>query len=210
MTKKQKLKRGWCSIDCYRINQSLVKNSGKYVVGHRPHNKVYEWIEKHCLICNSIFKGKPFSMYCSMDCLHESRKGKTFSKEVCKRISKGVSEAYVNGKMKNNQKKHKHGHINTKFGVLWYRSSYELKFIKMAESDNKIWSLVSEPFRIEMDNGKNYIPDFLVNEKELVEVKPQRMLLYNKYKMQQAKTFCRKNNYEFRIITENELCLPKV
>ena len=70
--KEARTKKGWCGVVCYRTNQSLVENRGKYVLGHQPYNKIYEWVDKNCLMCNVVFRGKSFSVYCSMDCVSNS------------------------------------------------------------------------------------------------------------------------------------------
>lgn len=115
-----------------------------------------------------------------------------------------------------------------------YRSGYELKLFRFADSSEKVSRWASEEFYIPyihpMDNKPHrYFPDVYLElssgKKLLIEVKPfsqtippkpsrrktKRYLTesvtyaVNKAKWDYAHAFCKKRGWEFRIFTENEL-----
>lgn len=108
---------------------------------------------------------------------------------------------------------HEHGWITSaKFNQkFYYQSSYERRFLKFCENSSKISSLQRSKSVIPyVDNdGKEriYNPDFLVNGKLLVEIKPQSMMPLNNnaQKIRVGKKYCEENGLEFRLITEPEL-----
>lgn len=113
-----------------------------------------------------------------------------------------------------------------------FRSSYEKKFIWWLEKSSKVKRWGSETLCIEYklpndDNVHHYWPDYLVEMTDgsiiLVEVKPynqtvppdpflndRNSLAYRTYvknycKWKAADAFCRKNNLQFKIITEKTI-----
>lgn len=40
-----KTKKGWCSVECYRKNQKLVENKGRFKLGHDTSDKIREIIK---------------------------------------------------------------------------------------------------------------------------------------------------------------------
>jgi hypothetical protein len=98
------------------------------------------------------------------------------------------------------------------------RSSYELKYAEMLESDTNVASFKVEPFFIQYEfNGstKHYHPDFLVtfsdNSKQLVEVKPEKLIntQINVAKFAAARQWCATSNMVFVVVTERQLKLVK-
>jgi hypothetical protein len=130
--------------------------------------------------------------------------GKKLSKQTCDKKSDTMSRLIIEGKF-NNQKGYKNGKIETRFGAMHYRSQYELDFIIMCELDQSVKYLQSEPFRIKMDNNRYYVPDFLINNRELVEIKPSRLIDHNMYKIQQGIKYCELNNFNYKVITEKQI-----
>jgi DNA-directed RNA polymerase subunit RPC12/RpoP len=130
--------------------------------------------------------------------------GKKMPEEIKMKLSNTISKLIVDGKL-NNKIGYNRGFIETRFGRVYYRSSYELDFIRMCEIDSNIKSLKSEPFRIKMDNDRYYIPDFLVNQFEIVEIKPSRLLNYNMYKIEQGLKYSKMNGFKYKVVTEKEL-----
>ena len=123
--------------------------------------------------------------------------------------------------------------------IITYRSSWELNFIRrIDEYDSNVLKWSSEPIEIpyiskEKVNGKwiekrrNYNPDFLVILKSgkvlLIEVKPLSQVplfentilsdpaqMKNQCKWKAAIGFCKKQGWEFRIITEQNLKKPLI
>ena len=122
--------------------------------------------------------------------------------------------------------------------IITYRSSWELNFIRRLEYDPNVLKWSSEPIEIpyiskEKVNGKwiekrrNYNPDFLVILKSgkvlLIEVKPLSQVplfeniilsdpaqMKNQCKWKAAIGFCKKQGWEFRIITEQNLKKPLI
>ena len=99
---------------------------------------------------------------------------------------------------------------------IFYQSSYELKALNIFENDTKIKFFDRCNFCIEYkidDKVKLYKPDFILtyndNHIEIIEVKAnweinEKAILLKK---QAAEEYCKKNNYIYKIITENELFL---
>lgn len=132
------------------------------------------------------------------------------------KISKIIAQKFVD-----NDQHHQTGGFITgyfeskKFNKnIFFRSSYEKKFLELAEKDENIISLIDAPFRIEyIFDGlhKNYVPDFLVetkdNIKKLIEIKPLSLVDFeqNIAKHNAAREHCLVNNIEFEILTEENL-----
>jgi hypothetical protein len=109
--------------------------------------------------------------------------------------------------------------LSTKNGHnIYYKSGWELSFIKYLDSNLDVISYVYEPFAIEykFQHKRNYIPDFLVEyadgHKELVEIKPSNKLKdpQIKAKFRAAKIYCKKNNLKFVVISRKELRRLKI
>lgn len=114
-----------------------------------------------------------------------------------------------------------------------FRSSWEKTFMLKMEANNQVESWSSESITIpyiliEKTNGKtiqtrhNYTPDFIVimksGKKFLIEVKPNNqiplnesmmgrdpVMLKNACKWNAALKWCKNNDYEFKLVTENHL-----
>ena len=91
-----------------------------------------------------------------------------------------------------------------------FASSWEVNFIKLCEGISEIVKLTHEPFGIPYvtDKPHKYYPDFLVNDKVLVEIKPFGQLEDKtvKFKKEIAENFCKENpQYTYIILTEKHL-----
>lgn len=93
-----------------------------------------------------------------------------------------------------------------------FRSLLELYYLLKLEQDPAVICYNYEPFVIKMDNGHNYTPDFLLNNKTVVELKSKKYV--NKvsgvkdkvlYKQSQAKKYCSQNNLEYKIIYDEDI-----
>lgn len=138
-------------------------------------------------------------------------------------------EKYTQGKFKPSNPKKYIGNANN----ICYRSGWEFKYMMHLDHDPNIISWSSEEFSIPyispIDKKKHrYFPDFIIKKKDekiyVIEIKPagqtkppkqskNRKRLINEattYGINQAKwkaadEFCKRNGYEFQILTEKEL-----
>jgi hypothetical protein len=105
--------------------------------------------------------------------------------------------------------------------IVDFESSLERDFIFLLEHDAEISKYYEQPIKInyfESGFNKYYVPDFFVeyydNRKVIVEVKYKKDLIENKKKYETkfnaAKLFCEKNNFEFQIISENQIRTEKL
>ena len=113
--------------------------------------------------------------------------------------------------------------INSGNGICgWYkgwffRSLLELSYmILVIERFNLDWEAgESEKYKIkyEVDGvNKNYFPDFVINEKYVIECKPKKLwkIKINEVKFKFAKDFCDKNNLIFKIKDITKLKKPEL
>ena len=94
----------------------------------------------------------------------------------------------------------------------FYSSSYELKYMNLLDTGDMPWTKKHKiiiPYTDLYEVNRYYIPDFLVGDLYLDEVKPS--VLVDSYidnnilKIEAARKYCDTNNLIFRIITEKEL-----
>lgn len=99
--------------------------------------------------------------------------------------------------------------ISGTFKNLHFRSSYELAFLIDFETRNKTLPINAETinFRATL-NGKTYVPDFY-HDKIVYEIKPKKLINSNESKLQALTEFCQVNKFKLKIITENDITLPK-
>ena len=93
-----------------------------------------------------------------------------------------------------------------------FRSLLELFYCLKLESNPKILEYKYEPFTITCDNGHVYTPDFLINNKEVIELKSKKyiknvsgVLEKVQYKEQQAIKYCSKHNFTYQIIYDEDI-----
>lgn len=112
-----------------------------------------------------------------------------------------------------------HNHGNYKQGFIknkssnkkeFYASSYEKIRMKQLNDLMIIWTKnhkIKIPYTDPNGVSRNYIPDFLINNHLIEEVKPTKLLTKhnNPLKFKAAEDYCKNNNLEFKIITEKEL-----
>lgn len=128
-----------------------------------------------------------------------------------KNVSIAITKAILDGKCKTYGRGHQHGWFDsTKQGTrIYYRSSYELDFLKWCESNKK--TFCSCPFSIPYTSAdgsvRQYLPDFLIDNKYVVEVKPKRLLNWdvNLRKFTAAKNFCSEKGLNYYVITKEDL-----
>lgn len=91
----------------------------------------------------------------------------------------------------------------------FFRSFHELSYmINVIEKENLRWETAEKrKYKIKYIDFKgeerNYFPDFLINGKKLVEVKPERLKNSKTViiKSEAAEKFCKKSGYKFEIVT---------
>ena len=130
------------------------------------------------------------------------------------RISAKVAQAYVDGRL--NQFPFNSGwYVSERFGkTFFYRSSYELRVVKIMEADAAVVDLDYEPFkvRIVVDGVvRHTVPDFLVKmtngESFVIEVKPQKMTLVPKVaaKLDATRMYFEGQGVGYEVWTEREI-----
>ena len=96
--------------------------------------------------------------------------------------------------------------------IVRFRSLLELYYLLLIEEDNNVNTYIYEPFHIEMDNGKTYMPDFLINNEIIIELKSKKYTERVKgmkekvsYKESQAIKYCNSHNLEYKIIYDEDI-----
>ena len=186
----------YCSKKCRRLYQSIIQKTGVY---------------KKCLKCKKVFYVKKCNniyKFCSTHCACKYRTGK-YNPNLSISRSKLIAEGKINPK----RNFYKQGWYVTKTGNKeWFGSSYEEKRMKQLDDMGVKWTKnhgIRIPYTDNNGRKRNYVPDFLINDKIIEEVKPKSVINTNfnncKIKIPFAKKYCKNNGYEFRIITEKEL-----
>jgi len=99
-----------------------------------------------------------------------------------------------------------------------FRSLLELSFmLNVIERFNFKWkSAECKKYKIKYidfeGNERNYFPDFILNDKYLVEIKPKSLYntTINKNKKIAAIEFCNKNNLKYKLMTPKKLLLKDI
>ena len=120
------------------------------------------------------------------------------------RVSTGIFDP------KNNN--FKHGYYTSILTGIneFYSSSYELVRMKQLDESGIIWTKkhkIRIPYVNKLGQKRNYVPDFLVNNTILEEVKPKSLVDKdnNPEKMLAAREYCKNNNLEYKVLTEKDL-----
>ena len=149
--------------------------------------------------------------------------------EICKKISESLKRYYKEHPQDptphiKNWKNGVYDNVDFKIGISGYftslkmnktirfRSLLELYYLLLIERDVTIKNYIYEPFHIEMENGKSYMPDFLLNQKTIVELKAKKYVERVKgvqekvlYKQSQAIKYCSSHNLEYKIIYDEDI-----
>ena len=98
--------------------------------------------------------------------------------------------------------------------IIEFESSLERDFIFLLEYNTKVKKYFEQPIIINFyfeDKLKSYVPDFFVEfengEKQLIEIKYKKDLkdALNLKKFEEAKAFCKQNNIDFKVLTEEDI-----
>lgn len=97
-------------------------------------------------------------------------------------------------------------------GFIYFRSLLELAFLIRVENDATVISVVNEPVHIKLPSGGIYVPDFLINEKVLIETKPSNHIQWSKDKegrfdeeVMSAKQYCVERGWDYKIIYDTDI-----
>lgn len=134
--------------------------------------------------------------------------------EVSDETRKKLSQAWVDGKYKNSPMgRGIHGyfysHKNNK--QFYFRSLLELFYLIKIEEDILIQEYQVEPFQISIDKTHHYTPDFLLNKKDIKELKPHNHLKFTKenerfsQEVRSANIYAQENNMTFEIIYDIDI-----
>lgn len=149
--------------------------------------------------------------------------------EIRKRISDSLKEKYRTGELVVNSvaisKAWEDGkYKNAKMGRgiqgyffsyknncdFYFRSLLELCFLVLIEKDPCVYCYEFEPFVIKISDKERYIPDCLINNKCLIELKPLGFTRYtdkDRYcrEVKAAYNYCIEHNYVFRVIYDKDI-----
>ena len=95
-----------------------------------------------------------------------------------------------------------------------FRSLLELDFIiNYLEVDDSVKTYKYEPLRIHCEDGSLYTPDFLVNNKEVIELKSYKYVYKQggkikekfEYKKQCAEKYCKENGFIYKVVFDEDI-----
>lgn len=141
----------------------------------------------------------------------DKNRGQKRSDESRRRMSIAQAKRIINGRGQGLAKGYIKGYyFSPKAGKIYYMSSWEQRAFQLLDQDPSVISFKTQPFRIALPNGRNYIPDILViylDKLILIEIKPSGFLGMrdNPIKFQAARDYCSMNNMKFEIWTEKQL-----
>jgi len=145
---------------------------------------------------------------------HKDRRDRCDDKyiKICEDISQRVAKLHIEGKLVSYGRGHKNGYFISKRqrAKIYFRSSYEERFLQICENSNEIKFGACKfyiPYITLGGTTHNYIPDFILNDKVVIEIKPKRMLYYgdNKLKHIAGEKYCESKGFKYLILTEEEL-----
>lgn len=127
------------------------------------------------------------------------------------KVSDTISRKLAAGTLKNQYRFVKGWYERTNGIKEWYESSYEKKYMEILDNKNVKWSkkhgIRIKYFDPTTNKNRYYVPDFLINENEIHEVKPIRRIdePKNLAKSKAGEQYCLTNNLKYKIITEIDL-----
>ena len=223
-----------CGLEfCRRFYRITVKNPGKYckhcatVIRIREYNKSQTgktWEELHGKEAAEKMKvnaSKRLSkrrksgdlQNVTWSVINKSNKGKTFEeiygKEKAAELKEKLSERFSGENNPMFGKPSPKGSGNGWSG--WYKNFYfrsllELSFLIREQRELKSAESIKIPY-IDFDGtARTYHPDFIC-ENTLIEIKPKKLLgtATNKLKFEAGKKFCENNDFQFKILTEDDI-----
>jgi len=202
IVKSSKSKLNFCGKLCY----------GEYKKGKTDLHKKKTGEYKNCEMCGVEFYAQKHQSHykcCSAKCANKSRRGKPNPK-----LSEKLATMYSDGTLNPKRNYYKQGYYTSTITdeEEFYSSSYELKYMEILDNNGVFWTKKHKiiiPYIDDNMVSRYYIPDFLVENVYLDEVKPSNLvdssIDNNHLKMEAARIWCQDNGLEFRVITEKEL-----
>ena len=195
VTPKKKLPRVCCSRSCAAVNRTQPR------------------FPQQCLGCNTVMMLTQRLLGVRQFCNRACARGSELFREA---MSASMVEQHLTGKRNVASLNHVCGFfMSAKCDApVWYRSSYELRYIEVLNADDAVIGFLSEPISIPYvfeGRHRHYIPDFITFDVDgkmtLVEVKPKKLvsLPVNIAKFVAAQEWCASNNVQFAVMTEIEL-----
>lgn len=90
-----------------------------------------------------------------------------------------------------------------------YESLLEKSFVRIALLCPFVRTIKSQPFRLQLSDGKSYTPDYLLSclgsEQVVIEVKPQVFIAKHKNRLDEAKHILEQNGYTFLICSDSSI-----
>lgn len=93
-----------------------------------------------------------------------------------------------------------------------FRSLLELYYMLQLEQNPYVITYKYEPFKIKMENNHTYMPDFLINNKDVIELKSKKYVqrvagVQEKvlYKKNEAEKYCKQYNYTYKIVYDEDI-----
>lgn len=150
---------------------------------------------------NPMYGKKVFDIWIEKYGIDEANKREKLRREKLSKLSSGINNSMYGKETPKKAGKGISGHYKN----FYFRSLHELKFILIMERFSfKIVSV--ENIRIKYlsytGSERTYSPDFMINDKYLIEVKPKKLqnTPLNLLKFNAAKRYCENNNLIFKII----------
>lgn len=134
--------------------------------------------------------------------------------QVLQRMSEGHARSLANGARTGYGIGHKHGWFSDlqDGSEIYFRSSYEERFLEWCVRENRKVRpcRVVIPYTTSEGLRRNYLPDFIVDETRMVEIKPQALCAVgvNPAKFCAATAYCASKGMSFHIVTETFLDDP--
>lgn len=204
---------------CYATINKLIKNEPKILInrnGRRNRAFGHKVSEQQSKKMSKALKGRKSSYY-------------ERTPEIKQKISTSLKKYFKNNPQNplphiKNWENGVYDNVDFQFGIsghftsiktsqtIRFRSLLELYYLIQIENDNSIITYQYEPFHIKMDNGKSYMPDFLINNKIIVELKAKKYIenqpeIKNNvlYKKNQAEKYCFNHNLIYKIIYDEDI-----
>lgn len=127
----------------------------------------------------------------------------------CDNMSKTTTRLIMENKIFSYGRGHKMGWYQSAKAVdkIFYRSSYELMFLTLCDANDLIKTISQPKFSIqysdELQHKRRYIPDFIINDNVVVEIKAKFQLDNKRIQLKHASAelYCSDNSMQFIVIT---------
>lgn len=156
---------------------------------------------------NPMFGKKVFDIWVEKYGIEEAKK-----REIAWKAKLSVRNKGKNNSMYGKEAPSKSGGgVHGWYKDFYFRSLHELKFILTCERF-KLKIVSAEKIRVKYlsytGNERTYSPDYIIDNKYLVEIKPQKLhnTPLNTLKFESAKKYCSENNFKFKVLDFGIVC----